>query len=328
MPEYRKSIKLPPLPSAWNRLTAREMEKVHALEMKRMKDASVMGVEHARHIFRLNCFMLFLGLKAVRLTVEDGSGETVYLFRRKGPLHLFERIPMRAWQIQQWIESGLGFLDDPYRRTVCPYTFIRLYGRRFKAPSDLMTSLTHQQYTVAQNMLTVYWQAEGVADTLVKTGGSRHALREQLRRMRDAQCRFLSTLFTPSSLEVEVRAESSVRRVRRRVWAFDMAQVEGNAWRFRRVARRMFPVMLQFFQSVQRHYSRIFPDLFTSAGGGRNRDYLLMEVETMNAVMKYAGFTGYQDIYDSNAVFILGVLNSMSKEAKDIKMMNEKMRRK
>ena len=92
MPEYRKSIKLPPLPSAWNRLTAREMEKVHALEMKRMKDASVMGVEHARHIFRLDCFMLFLGLKAVRLTVEDGSGETVYLFRRKGLLHLFERI--------------------------------------------------------------------------------------------------------------------------------------------------------------------------------------------------------------------------------------------
>ena len=92
---YRKSIKLPPLPAAWNKLTACEMEKVHILEMKRKEDASEMGVEYARHIFRLNCFMLFSGLKAVKQVVKDDGG-TVYLFRRKGLLHFFERIPMRA----------------------------------------------------------------------------------------------------------------------------------------------------------------------------------------------------------------------------------------
>lgn len=324
----RITIKLPPLPTAWNKLTSREMEEVHRLMVKRQVNEVQYGEEKAGNLFKFDCFILFTGLKVLKRTSKDEKGDTVFFFRRRGWRYLFERIPMRSWQITQWIGSSLQFLDDPYRRTVCPYAYIRLYGKKLKAPSDLMTNLTHQQYTVAQNMLTLYWQAASVADSLEKKGGSREAVREQQRRIKQAKCRFLSALFTPSSLEVEVRTESSVRRVRRRVWAFEMAQVTANEWRFRRPADRMFPVMLQFFQSVQMYYSRIFPDLFTSSKSGKGKDYLLMEAETMNAVMKYAGFTGYQDIYDSNAFFILGVLNNMSKEAKQIEEMNRKMKAK
>ncbi|MBQ0050218.1 MAG: hypothetical protein KBT12_08325 [Bacteroidales bacterium] len=50
-------------------------------------------------------------------------------------------------------------------------------------------------------------------------------------------------------------------------------------------------------------------------------------MSTMNAVMKWQGFTEHQKVYDSNAVFIFSILNSMTKEAKAIEEANQKMRK-
>ena len=52
------------------------------------------------------------------------------------------------------------------------------------------------------------------------------------------------------------------------------------------------------------------------------------EVGTINAVMKYQGYASPQEIYDTNLPIILGVLNNMTKEAKEIEKMNAKIKRK
>lgn len=43
--------------------------------------------------------------------------------------------------------------------------------------------------------------------------------------------------------------------------------------------------------------------------------------------MKYQGFSDYDAVYDSEAVRILGIMNAMAKEAKEIEKMNQKYRK-
>ena len=324
----RKLIQLPKLPHGWTQLSVREMEEVHRLMLHKQQMTFTMEDGEPDMDFKLKCFLLFSGLKVVHRTELSKDGEVVYLFRRSGLRHLFELIPMRSWQITQWIGQYLGWLDDPLKLLVCPYQFITIRRKKFKAPSALMTDVTRLQYFSAQNLLTKYWDAVKMAGKLLSGNETSEVVKEQLALAEKYKCRFLACLFTPESIEVEVRTDTSVRRVNRSVWVYETSQVDDNEKVFRRDADRLFPIMNQFFQSIQVYYSNIFPDLFTTKKTSDGKDYLQMEVDTMNAVMKYAGFKNYQDINSSNAVFILGVLNNMSKEAKEIKEMNKRLKKK
>lgn len=328
MPDYRKKIQLPALPKSWNHFSTQEMEQVNLLMRRKQQMLRYSEPETADQHFKLQCFLLLTGLKVVRKALLDEQGEFVYLLRRRGITYLLERIPMRSWQITQWISSCLSFLDDPQRRTVSPYTTIRLRGKEFHAPEDLLTNLTYLQYTSAQTLLSGYWKTVQLIDVLIERNSSKTAIHEQMKKIEMYQCRFLSALFTPASIEKETVREGKTIKVNRPVWLFDYAQIKENEKYFRRASGRMFPVMLQFFQSVQLHYSTIFPDLFTTGKGESKGDAMKMEVETVNAIMKYQGFKDYNEVYDSASVRILGVLNTMSKDAKQIEEMNRKMRSK
>lgn len=100
-------INLPGLPDSWNRLSSEELEEVNRLYLKRMAQAAAGDEQQADRVYKLKCFMLFLDLKVIRRTLTDEKGDTVFLFRRKGLRHLFERIPLRAWQVDQWISQRL-----------------------------------------------------------------------------------------------------------------------------------------------------------------------------------------------------------------------------
>ena len=52
------------------------------------------------------------------------------------------------------------------------------------------------------------------------------------------------------------------------------------------------------------------------------------EVGTINTIMKYAGYAEQQQVYDSNLPFVLDILNTMTKEAKEIEKMNAKIKKK
>ena len=58
------------------------------------------------------------------------------------------------------------------------------------------------------------------------------------------------------------------------------------------------------------------------------RDALQDEVGTINTVMKYAGYSEQQQVYDSNLPFVLDILNTMAKEAKEIEKMNARIKKK
>ncbi len=320
---------LPALPHSWVQLSAEEVERINRYMLKKQQRiAAGMSPAAADMDFKLKCFLLLTDLRCLRRTAKSREGETVYFFRRRGWRHLLERIPMQSWQIVQWIEHYLGWLDKPMGLLVCPYTYIKVGGRKFKAPDALMQDVTRLQYFTAQNLLSAHWDAVKTADYLLRNNGTRQAIKEQLKLSGQAKLQFLACLFTPESREIEVRTDTSVRRVDRTVYAYDDRQADDNARLFRRHADRLFPVMQQFFQSVQQHYATMFPDLFTShTTTAGHRDYLKMEVDQLNAIIKYEGFSSYEEINRANAVLILGVLDNMSREAKEIKAMNEKTKR-
>lgn len=54
------------------------------------------------------------------------------------------------------------------------------------------------------------------------------------------------------------------------------------------------------------------------------RDALQGEVGTVNTVMKYAGYSEQQQVYDSNLPFVLDILNTMTKEAKELESIRNK----
>ena len=77
------------------------------------------------------------------------------------------------------------------------------------------------------------------------------------------------------------------------------------------------------------YYAASYPLLFDS--GGKNdqmRDALTGEVGTINTIMKYAGYAEQQQVYDSNLPFVLDILNTMTKEAKEIERMNARIKKK
>ena len=94
-------------------------------------------------------------------------------------------------------------------------------------------------------------------------------------------------------------------------------------------AAPLYAICFQVYHTALHYYEQVFPVLF--GGGGKTdplQDALTGEVGTINSVMKYQGYTDPQQVYDANLPIILSVLNTMTKEAKEIEKMNSRIKKK
>lgn len=328
----RYRITLPSFPNQWNDIPTDKLEEILRLMVMRQGEIVTKGEEVADRLYRLRVLLCLLDMKIMRRTVSGENGETVFIFRRRGIRHIFERIPMRAWQINQWIDSRLKFLDRPTALLKSPYPYVSLRrGKlKLKGPANMMGDVTFQQYLVAQNTLTSYWNIIKKMEEAIRTKAGRKTQRQLLKRASELRCRFLATLFCPSAIETgKIQDGRFIRTPKRKIWAFDMSQTENNARYFRKVEDRMFPVMELFFQSVQEAYSRLFPDLYTPSGKGKKvTNPIVQEVSMVNSIMKEQGYVSPEDVYRSLAVQILDIMNTMCKKAKEIERMNQRMSKK
>lgn len=321
-----RHIQLPSLPASWNQLSAKQLEEVNRL-MQEMQQAKLPSQE-AEPLFKLKCFLLFLDLKVTSSAKTNEQGETVFFLRRKGWRYLTERLPICAWQVTQWVDEKLKFMNTLTGRLLSPYPYIwvRMGTLKLKGPDDLLTNLTFHQYLSAQNLLASYWSQLEALQKLSEENGSRKEMRRIAKQLKELRCYFLAVLFNESvRISGEIREGRYVRSVQKKVWTYTETQGQRNARYFRGVEHRVFPVMLQFFQSVQVYYAQMFPDLYTeSSDSGKKRSQMQIEVEMINNVMKYQGFTDYDSVYGSEAIRILEIMNRMSHEAREIEKMNQK----
>lgn len=89
----------------------------------------------------------------------------------------------------------------------------------------------------------------------------------------------------------------------------------------------LYDVLQQNLQSCLSVYKEQFPDLFSGGDDdGSNKLPLISEMDSINAVMKWQGYKEQQNVYDTNAVLVFSILNSMTKEAKAIEEANAKIK--
>lgn len=312
-----KTIDLPEPPSSWDELSDEQMRFVFKLQQK--KNVSVAE-------YKLKVFLHLMGLKVLTRAEKKDDGSFVYHFCRKGirPLLRREDLNMEAWEVDYWIKTYLSFLDSPNTLTKLPFDSYKRWGKRFKAPSMLMLDVTYEQYSNAQNYLTAYSQYTRLAESMLNNGSSIKAVRRVQQDVINARAGFLSHMLTSPQWQLTESDSHSTRLHVHRAYKYSSQRAEQNKRYFKTAPDYLFWVMVQFFQGCLAHFREELPDLFKESDENGNKTAWLIEVDTVNAVQKYQGYAMQQDVYDSEAVFIFGVLNNMVQEAKEVEKIRKK----
>ena len=189
-----------------------------------------------------------------------------------------------------------------------------MVNKTFALPQVACNNLTWQQYRSLQAIAPQLF-AEGISED--------QAL--------ELQSQFLAHILTPRSLALLDTTGGSIRIRPHYEYRYNSEQAEGLSkfWKKQLKDQTLFHICFQCYQTALTYYAASYPLLFDS--GGKNdqmRDALTGEVGTINTIMKYAGYAEQQQVYDSNLPFVLDILNTMTKEAKEIEKMNRKIKHK
>ena len=200
----------------------------------------------------------------------------------------------------------------------------QLSTKVFSLPQVAMNNLTWQQYRSLQAIAPQLFQ-EGNTDGQVL----------------HLQAQFLAHCLVPRSFALLDTSGGSIRLRPHWEFRYNAEQADGLArWWERRLSQSnqsnrdtqistLFHICFQCYQTAIQYYSHVYPLLFQDSGKSDPlRDALTGEVGTINIVMKYAGYAEQQQVYDSNLPFVLDILNTMTKEAKEIEKMNSKIKKK
>jgi len=204
---------------------------------------------------------------------------------------------------------------------------LKIGYKTFALPQVACNNLTWQQYRSLQVLSPLLFQENGEENVL------------------EVQSKFLAHILTPRSMALFATAGGSIRFRPHYEFHYDTEQADGLIpyWRKRLSSgssgslysneycqrQALFHICFQVYQTALAYYSVTYPLLFTSTGKKDPlRDALTGEVGTINTVMKYAGYADQQQVYDSNLPFVLDILNTMAKEAKEVEKMNRKAKKK
>lgn len=181
----------------------------------------------------------------------------------------------------------------------------------FSLPSLACNNLTWEQYRSLQPLVPQLW-AEGTSDEqrrLLQAQFVAHCLVPEQQKAPTADC-----FRPPHEFKYDsARAEQSV--------PFWQQQLDRQPW--------LYHICFQVYQTAVQYYETVFPLLFS--GGGKDdplRDALTGEVGTINGVMKYANYTSQQEVWETPMPYVLDILNTMTKEAKEIEKMNSRIKKK
>ena len=335
----------PPLPRSWSGLTWQQLTDCWQVKMRYGGNADVA---------RVSAMIALLGLEDVRnLERENNTGEMLYGLRGKdGSLWT-----VTAREAAQVAKHALPWFDYPYgdpgepavkdekgkvvkeaRQPVrgyvgpmrdalmLPVETLKVGRRMFALPQVACNNLTWQQYRSLQATAPQLF-AEGVPEETIL----------------GLQAQFLAHCLVPRSIALLDTTGGSIRFRPHFEYRYNAEQAEGlvkwwkkrlagNNRKIRRSqlkAQSLFHICFQTYQTALLYYSFAYPLLFNGdSKDDQMRDALQGEVGTINTIMKYAGYAEQQQVYDSNLPFVLDILNTMTKEAKEIEKMNAKIKKK
>ena len=333
-----KATTLPPLPKSWSDLTWQQLTDCWQVKMRYGGNADVARAAALLGLLGMEC--------RGALDSVNGTGEPLYGLRGKdGSLWT-----VTARELSQMAKRSLPWFDYPYGdpgepvvkdergmvikearppvrgyvgpmrdALALPVETIRVGRRTFALPQVACNNLSWQQYRSLQ----------ATAPQLFAEGASEEAVL-------GLQAQFLAHCLVPRSIAILDTTGGSIRLRPHYEYRYNAEQADGLVeWWKKKLSggdtaiQSIFHICFQTYQTALLYYSLAYPMLFN--GGSKDdqmRDALQGEVGTVNTVMKYAGYAEQQQVYDSNLPFVLDILNTMTKEAKEIEKMNSKIKKK
>ena len=330
-------------PRSWNDLRLDQLES-----LTRLMDSSNRYSSEVEWWFDI-----FLVLMDIEVVHDGGSVDVVKdfrcgesdayigssvrrMFHFRGTRDASIRFSATAEQLYSWtLDCTSLFLDNIYSLTKAPYPFIEIpkrhwWGRgvKLQPPSNLLTNISFRQYTYIQRYMLQYWQSverlrrylsdhEGESPTPLMN----QQFSQLQSRIRDARNRFLAHACCYPRWEFMERSDTGIRLGSHTVYEYKPRDAECFASHLDVVDDVVFKLVLQHVQSCLRYFSRQLPSLFSSAGSRYPKDVLMADLATVNAVMKYSGYTTQQSVYDTNAILVFDILNTMAKDAEETRRM-------
>lgn len=340
----------PTLPSSWSSLTWQQLCHMWVLKLRYGGEPDVAICA---------AWLWFRGFDIVgRAGNDPRSGEDTYLFTSKdgqrytiNPRQLSrlaarelpwfhypygdpgqeEKRDKAGHITQEYREAHIGYVGPLRDALMLPYETITVRGKRvspnphsylrtpnskvFALPQVACTNLTWQQYRALQAITPRLWD-----DNL--TDEETIALQTQ----------FLANILVPRSVALLDKGGDTIRLRPHFTFKYSNERADRlvDYWKKKLLTMSddiatLFHVCHQVWQTALGYYSKAYPLLFNSDdGGGPMRDALQGEVGTVNTVMKYAGYSEQQQVYDSNLPFVLDILNTMTKEAKELESIRNK----
>ena len=240
-------------------------------------------------------------------------------------------------KLYQAVTSQTRFLDDPLKLTALPEEYIIIGGTRYKLPEPLLGNLSYEQFNNCQHAMVDFWhiidrqsRAHKSSSAGTSASPSASALPSLFCEGLDAPVsRFIAHILTPPSVRY-YDTERGKGRGMEIEYNYDSRRADRIAETILPlVSPALFPVLYQLFQSSLSSFSALFPYVFTeNSKKGADVNPLVSELGTLNAVMKYQGYTAQQEVYDTNALIIFKVIDTMTKEAKDMEKATKKAKRK
>lgn len=337
---------LPPLPQSWSGLTWDQLCRVWSVKMKYGGNPDVAAAAALLALTGLTpvvepCPTVATG--ATSGSLDALTGERLYLLA-DGDGRQYTATPRLlahiARQALPWLQFPYGDQGDREERDdegkvvrerreghpgyvnpatdwrdamALPQETVAVAGITFALPQVAMNNLTWHQYRALQAIVPMIFQ-EGTSDD--------DAL--------SMQAQFLAYAMTPEAVSGSAADPFAPRH--RFKYDADRAEQTVAFWREQLAqGSPLFHICFQVYQTaMQNYYPSVYPLLF---GGSSSKSdplhtALSGEVDTINAVMKYQGYNDPQQVYDANLPIVFGTLNTMTKEAKEIEKMNQKIKRK
>ena len=313
------------LPRHWDALTTSQMEVVADCIMREVAGGGKRGTYNPRKV-KMDIFLRLTGLDIIGTVTDNLPPEERYFIavKKKEAENKIKRFCMKLtgrshtapfkiyiWQINQWIDEGLKWLDNTSNRTIFPYPIFKNKGKTFRGPSVLMQNFNWRQYRISSDYMDYY---VSVSNSMVKYAArANHDPRELVKMqktVRNARNLLLASLFCE---EVEI---SNAVGLQEKDNPYIPGQEAKNKDYFDRFTDTQMQVVLFWWAGMMVYLQRKFPKVFKKGNPRKQQQVNPFEVYTriMANLEKYLNGVNEEQINKETYTVMLEHLNQMMEE--------------